>query len=185
MQLIVHVRPEEPEANAFASELLMPELLFKPRCTGAKPSVALIEQLAGAFSTTLSATALRYIENTDLACAVVFSEDGSVKWFYPSDDFPAGLDRYGPLHRDTYAFDVFNGKTPPTEMRDVPAHAWLSAPGLKPRSTIKEESRALPRYNAALSLLWADENVFMHSDDEDPPEHDPDHFTPNGRRWRW
>lgn len=184
--LYSHVRPEEPEANAFAAELLMPTPLFAPRCQRVPPSFALIESLAAAFATSLTATALRYIDVCDAPCAIVVSEAGAGKWFYAAADFPEGLERHQRLHADTYAHDVFRGTTPPVGMRDVPAKAWLNTKGLKPYCTIKEESRALPHYDAAISLLWVDRDIFAvrEDDDEDEPD-DPDHFTPDGKRWRW
>ncbi len=183
--LYSNVRPEEPEANAFAAELLMPTPLFAPRCQRVPPSFALIENLAAAFATSLTATALRYIEICDAPCAIVHSEVGAVKWCYPGADFPTGLERHQQLHPDTHAHDIFHGTTPPVGMRDVPAKAWLQAQRLKPYSTIKEESRALPHYDAAISLLWVDGDIFTVRDDEHDGADDPDHFTPDGKRWRW
>jgi Zn-dependent peptidase ImmA (M78 family) len=79
--------PEEVEANYFASSLLMPEPLFGPRCDGKRPSVELVRTLADEFGTSLTATAIRIVELSQDYCAVVFSENGRVRWFRASEAF--------------------------------------------------------------------------------------------------
>src|SRR2546425_1729848 len=64
---------QEVEANTFAAELLMPEAFFQRRLEGTVPSMDLIENLAGEFQTTLTATAIRYVELCGEKCAIVFS----------------------------------------------------------------------------------------------------------------
>ena len=63
----------EAEANDFASELLMPEVLFKPRCDRNRPCLHDIEELAQLFRTSLTATALRFVLFAPEPCAVVHS----------------------------------------------------------------------------------------------------------------
>ena len=63
-------------------------------------------------------------------------------------------------------------------METVDASSWLRGRYL-PNAMIKEESRALPRYDAVISLLWIHEEIEPDPDDWD----DTEKFTPDGR-WR-
>jgi len=58
----------EVEANTFASELLMPSRLFRPACRKADPSIAILRTLAVEFSTSLTSTAVRYVEDSKESC---------------------------------------------------------------------------------------------------------------------
>lgn len=178
--------PEEFEATDFAAELLMPEALFKPRSEGLSPSFQHIESLAEDFQTSLTATAVRYVQSSDYRCALVVSSRGKVKWMVPSDDFRYWIDPGAPLDQNTYAWDYFNGKKVPPGMQTVLASAWIKGERFDSTTTIKEECRALPRYDTTLSLLWIERDIEgdEEEDDEDPGV-DLDHFTPHGKRWRW
>ncbi len=181
-------RPEEPEANEFATELLMPESLFRPRCESHLPGFDLIERLAEEFRTSLTATALRCAGFSSHRCSLVVSHDTKVKWVARSPGFRYWIDPGTPLHRDTYAIDLLAGKSIPLGMQSVPASAWLGSKKVRSTAIIKEESKLLPRYSTVLTLLWIDRDIGGGEDDEEEeekPEYDPDHFTPDGRRWRW
>lgn len=53
---------EEPEANAFAAELLMPTDLFLDRCRGKLPSLSTLTELSSEFNTSLTSTTYRFVE---------------------------------------------------------------------------------------------------------------------------
>lgn len=181
------IRPEEPEANQFAAELLMPETLFGSRCRTGQPSLELVHGLAQEFRTTLTATALRYMEFCPHRCAIVVSEGGAIKWYRAAEDFGYRLAMGAKLHANSYAVNFFNARRIPEAMQSVLASAWVSGKELDSNATIKEQSRALPRYNAVLTLLWIDKDIdeFTSRDEQEEPEYDLDHFTPDGKRWRW
>lgn len=65
------------------------------------------------------------------------------------------------------------------------ADAWLKKDRLLKDSCIKEASRELSRYMQVIIMLWIDQDIDNSDPDEEGPEHDPDHFTPDGKRWRW
>lgn len=77
----------EQDANKFASALLMPALLFRPRCAKRKPCFALIDDLAATFRTSLTAKAIRCMTFFSEPCAVVYSADRRIRWYWPSRDF--------------------------------------------------------------------------------------------------
>jgi len=178
-------QPDENEANEFAAELLLPEDLFAPRAVTLQPALETIEELAGRFRTTLTATAIRYVECTPERCAIVISENGKIKWFRASDDFGYFLTPGTPLHENTYAVDYFKGKPIQRGLNPVRADAWLEGGKLQRDSFVKEGSRELSRYEQVISLLWIDQDIDNFDPDDEEPEYDPDHFTPDGKRWRW
>jgi hypothetical protein len=78
----------EKEANGFASELLMPENLFKRKVKNKPLALPLIEEVANFFGASKTATFLRYRELGDFPVMIIFIEDGIIKWKTCSEDFP-------------------------------------------------------------------------------------------------
>jgi len=72
--------PYEVEADYFASNLLMPERLFKAAAAHVGKGLPAIESLSRQCGTSLTATANRYVSCTDEVVAVVFSIGRRVKW---------------------------------------------------------------------------------------------------------
>lgn len=140
----------EEEANWFAASLLMPELLFKPKCDTAQPALAIVHALAKEFGTTRTATAIRFVDLCPEACAVVWSERGVIKWavrgadFWPWIEFGRRLDSY------THAADAFKGKAFPQGPQVVPARAWTSENG----GDIYEDTEWFSNLGVTISLLW-------------------------------
>ena len=81
------VNPTETEANEFASELLIPDALLKPRIASQIPTLEAASEIADVFRTTLTASAVRYVDTCEYRCAVVMSKSGAVEWCHPSTDF--------------------------------------------------------------------------------------------------
>jgi hypothetical protein len=78
---------EEYEANVFAAELLMPRRLVEARIKGQEPSFNLIEKLTSDFRTTLTATAVQFVQTTTEECALVSSAGRKRLWFILSRGF--------------------------------------------------------------------------------------------------
>ncbi len=154
----------EVEANAFASELLMPAKFVQPKIKNKSPSLALIKQLSEEFQTSITASAIKFIEHTEEACALVFFDKAKANFNIRSKLFEE--QKYwvpvGPLSKDTYAFDVANGKSVPAAMSDVPFDSWVDISGKPERirdelseKCLKEEAIFFPRLGTGISLLWA------------------------------
>lgn len=116
--------PEEIEANAFASELLMPSSLLKPRIH-AGLSIEAVRSVATEFQTSLTATAVRSVEEADEDAFVVFSQEGIVRWWRSSKR----ADRYfSKSFRVTPDSIAFTCDTPPEDshgMQEVDISAWF------------------------------------------------------------
>jgi hypothetical protein len=152
----------EQEANQFAAALLLPERFFRPLCRKREPSLDLIAELADRFDVSLTATALRYLQFCNEACAVVFSRDGTVKWFRGSKYFDE-LRVFIPVARrldgSSLAASFFQDDTLLATRTRVYASTWF-APGRYNRdATIYEQSWSMPSHNAVLTLLWVADDI--------------------------
>ncbi len=156
--------PSEIEASAFAGELLMPTPLFGPRCR-VKPSLALVKSLAEAFGTTLTATAVRFVEDSRETCIAVFSKNGEIAWSRRKDGSDSPW--IGPgqrLHVDSIAYDISKGAVPSSGMKPVPSEAWFPTVRRGTRLEVYEDSIQLGRYPTILTLLH------VIQDEEEPDE---------------
>jgi hypothetical protein len=144
----------EREANEFAAELLMPAKLVRAIVSRTKPSLAVIEKIAGEFSVSLSAAAWQYCEVASEACAVVWSADGAIQWVKRSSGFPFFLAINRPVQEGTFAAACFAGKKVPGRPRTVPTSSWSDAANLDSTVRLLEQSKALPTYRSVISMLW-------------------------------
>jgi hypothetical protein len=151
-------REFEREANEFAAELLMPAELMSVVARGTAPSLAMIEKIAREFGVSLSAAAWRYCDVTDEKCAVAWSTDGVVQWVKRSANFPFFLPKDRPVEEDTFAAACFAGEKVPGRPRAVPAHLWIDSANLDSSVRLLEQSKALPAYRSAISLLWIEDD---------------------------
>lgn len=146
--------PEEYEANIFAVELLMPDFMFEPRSAGKNPAFATIRELSTEFNTSLTATTLRYLDFAHCDCAMIFSENGRVKWFKTSKDFPCRLLENGTkLNADSVAGRLFAERPNVDGPKQVPLETWVEDPISSHSFTIQEDTVHLRTYNAAISLI--------------------------------
>jgi hypothetical protein len=174
----------EVEANEFAGELLMPTDALAKLLQNRPPSFDLVEQLATEFSTSLTATAYRFVEVTGHACAVVWSEGGIAKWVKRSEEFTYWVRLRERLDQRTFASDCYRGSHVPESAETVPASAWLEG-RLPDDATVLEQTRCMPSYSGALSLLWLPKPFGSDPLQEDNvlEELNPDDFTLRRKAW--
>ena len=160
-------KSREYEANAFAGALLLPRQLFEPRCQE-QPSLEHISALAVEFAVSLTATARRFAEFSPEPCAIVFSRAGYIRWFHESKEFrEMGLfvDVKSKLDPSTMAALYFAGQSIPSRAVRVDADAWLRPGRHHDQAPIREQSFAMPTYNAVLTLLWVEDDMEEDLDD--------------------
>lgn len=141
----------ETEANFFASELLMPQMLVRKMCDVAEVNLEPIREIARSFRTSLTASAIRFVRFCPESCAVVCSENGKISWSYRSPDWWAYIPTAQQLDNRTVAYDFFNGVRLPDEPIEVDANAWINAKGTE---EIVEHSIGSKSYGFVLSILW-------------------------------
>lgn len=154
----------ESEANEFAAELLMPELFFAPRIRLKDLSHNLLESLMSEFDTSLTATGIRFVMLSG-DCALVCSENSSIKWFVKGKAFPFFLRDAGKVSDDSVAIRFYEGDVLSDSFSVVPPHAWLDGYRRRRNIKIRELSIPIPYYNQVLSFLYADSDDDYYEDD--------------------
>jgi len=177
---------QELEANEFAGELLVPTKSLVKLLSGNAPSFDLIESLARTFSASLTATAYRFVEVTTQACAVVWSEQGTPKWFVRSDEFTHWIRLREKLDARTLAADCFGGQViVPNTQEKVAAAAWLTE-AVPDDAKILEHTRCVPSYSGALTLLWLPRPLSSDAwQDDTLTELNSDDFGLHRKTWPW
>lgn len=145
----------EARANRYASTLLMPRYLFEPRLQALKFDMRTIESLAKAFSTSITATALRAIELTSVPALLVCYGQAGRAWVKRSPLVPFDIMPHQSVHQDAFAFDILFGAAPSMHSsREIEANKWLGhrAAG---RYRLSEHTIKVQRHVLSL-LTWTD-----------------------------
>lgn len=142
----------EPEANAFAGELLMPETLFAKRCDVPVPSWNAVRELANEFAVSVTAAAIRFVQLTDERLAVVCAKEGAVAWCTASKDFGLKPRRGAKIEEWSEAYEFFRSGKASDKPETVSASAWLD--DAEDDEDLVEHVFAIPELKTALSLLW-------------------------------
>lgn len=149
--------PLEAEASIFAGSLLMPQNLFAARVNGRRPTRNVISDLCDYFDTTLTATALRYVETANDYYVFVLSENNRIRWWRASDSFDEQglwIESKTPVPPQSAAASFFQGKTVPAQPQYTDLRDWLGdVPGIF-GATVIEQAFALPSYGQVISILW-------------------------------
>lgn len=146
--------------DIFAAELLLPYDLFRPEADKSSIGLSSIDNLAGQFQASVTATGSRYAAVVSAPVAFVLSEQGKVRyasrskplrdaaaWIQPRLDLPEGsLSKKVCAETSTNIHDA------------VDAHIWFS--DWERGGTLLEEVRLLAQWDQTLTLLWfEDEEV--------------------------
>lgn len=142
----------ETQANDFAAELLMPEALFARRCDRNRPSLKDVAELAKQFQTSLTATALRFVQFAPEPCAVVHSTDGFVDWLDWTRDFKPAIRKGQKLTPATYAGDLHAGTPVDDRPQQVDGDAWSDSPWAASLDLFEHSKKV--DTNSVLTFLW-------------------------------
>jgi Zn-dependent peptidase ImmA (M78 family) len=144
------LRDYELEANAFASELLMPEALVRAEFGFTKVDLNVPWQIAKRFEVSILASSIRFIELASERCAAVFSAGGKISWVRASDSLTVQIP-YRPLLPSSLAHAFFERGSLVELPTYVPAEAWFLTAA---QVDILEHSTCHPEYGTVLSMLW-------------------------------
>jgi IrrE N-terminal-like domain len=154
-----HNEGEEAEANSFAAELLMPEFLVITMAKKVEPSLALADELAETFTTSVLASAIQYINYTNEQVALVMSKGRTIQWRKHAKNFWPRV-RIGQLSPDSAAGERLDGKASDSNGMVVsPAYAWLSDYEYDREHDIMEDSRYLDYYDRTITLVWLKDDL--------------------------
>lgn len=147
-----HGSGREPEANAFAAELLMPEDLFQKKVDKVeRPSWKAVQDLAAEFQVSLTAGAKRFVELSWERVALFISKDGKIVGNPGRRDFGTRRKKGESLDRGSLAHDYFATKKKWSGAQRVSADAW--SPTARD-GEVYEELFFLDAYESVLSLVW-------------------------------
>jgi Zn-dependent peptidase ImmA (M78 family) len=173
----------EIEANQFAAEFLLPAFIVRNEIGSGVPSISRISLLAGEYETSLTVAVRRFVEFTDYACAMVWSQNGQARSYNRSERFTFFLPIKDIPRKQTYAGRLFSGMSAPNDFSPVDPQFWFDAADAQQIGLLLEQSVFLPNYNAVITLLWIQNPPEPKYEDELLEELDPKSFTLQRKRW--
>lgn len=171
----------EVRANKFASELLLPKGLVSNLILERSLGWNSIDEISDLADVSRTATARKFVELTDEACALVVSEGGQIKWFVASPSFGLKIDMDSRLLLPGCPADLaFKKSNFPNEFIQVPTSAWAVVKSMQIKNeSIQEWSLPLNQYGQVLTLLWDDQGIgdideeFISVDEDKSDDFDP------------
>jgi len=143
----------ESRANRYASDLLLPVPLFKPRASVLKKvDFDAVRTLATAFTTSLTATAIRLVEHGPLPAVLVCYSDSVRRWFARRSSIPDKLWPHQQPQPHSYAFDLCQGAAESELRGEVRADAWFDHRSAEGHYIHEHSLRT--SYGDVLSILW-------------------------------
>lgn len=145
----------EREANAFAAELLLPRRLVAKRCDVREVSFEPVKAMAAEFTTSKTATAVRFVHLCPEPCALVMSEKGVIRWSIRNDGFwPYLPSRHERLAPESLTATALRKGATPAEPMDVPASCWTDDRRVDGEAEVQEDVLLHAPSGRALSLIW-------------------------------
>lgn len=134
----------EADANSFASQLILPDYLVWPWVAARKPSLDLASAIGEAFQASLTASALKLLQRTNVPVAITCHDQRRLKWTKRSRDFSTDFYILNELHQDTVAFEMAFGTAKGlSRPKRESASRWISGPGAY-RMEVWSQSIKLP-----------------------------------------
>ena len=147
----------EIEASIFAGALLMPAEVFRERVGRQLPRAKVIKDLAQQFDTSLTATALRYVETSKDYTVFIVSEHGKIRWWRASESFDnhdLWLETRNAVPKYSAAAKYFQDGRAPDGPREVDFNDWFGEmPGIY-ADYVFEQVIPLPQFNQVISIIW-------------------------------
>lgn len=152
---------QETEANEFASEILMPEQLFKKESSGKKFSPDLLRSLADRFRTSITSVAYKYFELGDHPICLFYSHNNKVKYWKRPVDYPYFIKNRTNLTppEDSVAAEFFDEKkiyNKKHSKQQIWKSTWFELKHWENDNDFEffEYCIVTPSYNTVLSIVW-------------------------------
>jgi hypothetical protein len=154
--------PLDPESQAdqFASDLLLPDFMFRPRIMKMKRLVlSAVREIAEEFSVSLTATLLKLVESDRFPLVVVCHSKQGRRWFRRAPMVPGWWFPKDDLDAQSIAFEMlFGGAAEISYARKIGADAWFEFRGAD-RYEIQEQSFLLPNEEVLTLLILPAEGL--------------------------
>jgi len=150
----------ERHADDFASDLILPNYLLRPRLTKIKRvTLAAARELTEEFRASLTATLIKIVKANRFPLIVVCHGKKKRRWFRRSDMVPGWWFPLEHLDRASFAADMlFNGGSEQNWPRKVDADAWFDFRNCD-RFEVEEQSFMLPGNEVLTVLLIPEEGL--------------------------
>jgi hypothetical protein len=146
---------DEIEANAFASEFLMPRDLLGDICGIPRVDLDLPHEISREYNVSVLASARRVTELARESCAAVFSVDRKVVWGSTSATC-SPIEKGRPLAPTSVAYGFWETGRVLDRPQDIPAGAWFDTTA---DVQIVEHAICSGEYGTVLSMLWVPNHV--------------------------
>lgn len=154
--------PLDPESQAdqFASDLLLPDFMFRPRIIKLKRLVfSAVREIAEEFNVSLTATLLKIAASDRFPVIVVCHNKQGRRWFRPAPMISRWWFPKDDLDAESIAFEMlFGGAAEISYARKIGAEAWFEFRGVD-RYEIQEQSFLLPN-DEVLTLVILPADLF-------------------------
>lgn len=149
----------EKQADQFASDLILPAFMVKPRLIKMKrPTLAAVREIADEFEASDTATLLKIIDLDQFPILAVCHNKERRRWFRRAPMIPGWWFPRNELDHESFAFEMlFGGAGESAYPRKIGADAWFEFRGVD-RFEVQEQSFLLPN-EEVLTLLTLPEEA--------------------------
>lgn len=150
----------ETQADQFASDLLLPDFMFRP-IAGKMKRVVLssVREIADEFKVSATATLLKLVESDRFPLLVVCHNKSGKRWFRRAPMVPGWWFPKDELDAESIAFEMlFGGAAEISYVRNIGADAWFEFRGAD-RYEIQEQSFLLPNEEVLTLLILPAEGL--------------------------
>lgn len=149
---------QESEANEFAAELLMPRSRFEEFTVDKDFDINLIKETSRRFETSITSTSIKYSNFGHEPIALIFTQDGIIKWKSINVSFPFSFLRSKlPVPQYSSVNDYYKSGTKVASCVVVDAFNWFYedyAIDKYPKANLYEQVFYIDSINSALVYLW-------------------------------
>lgn len=156
--------PVERAADRYAADLLLPRYLLDPLARHyTRLTMRAVRELAELFETSITATAIRLVENGHSPALLVCHGPRGRKWFTRSPDIPERWFPQEQLDSESFAFSLLFGQGPEeAQPRLIGADAWFDRSEAQ-RYELHEQSIRTSSDEILTILLVSDERMLVDS----------------------
>jgi hypothetical protein len=148
----------ENQADQFASDLILPGFMFKPRIAKIRrPTLPAVREIADEFNVSDTAALLKLVDSDQFPILAVCHNKERRRWFQRAPMIPGWWFPRDELDNDSFAFEMlFGGANESSYPQKVGADAWFDFRGVN-RFEIQEQSFLLPNDEVLTLLILPDE----------------------------